>query len=145
MRRQRINHPDEAGVRQPCKHAGVVGAHHASANDANAKRPLRCNLHDPVPLQLILSTPNGPAPEPTPSASQHVVTHVANAEAINRTRFDSNDYSFESGDSLAIRIACVRCELARNLGKPPLILRKGKAVFAQIRAVARVYLPSEPR
>ena len=40
MRLERIDHPDQADIRQPRQHARVVAAHHASADDADPKRVL---------------------------------------------------------------------------------------------------------
>src|SRR6266852_6278252 len=48
MRRQRVDHADQRRIRQPGQHAGMVAAHDAGADDADAKRafclglPARC-------------------------------------------------------------------------------------------------------
>ena len=41
MRRQRINDPDQRGIRQAGQHTGMIAAHDAGADDADAKRPFR--------------------------------------------------------------------------------------------------------
>jgi hypothetical protein len=37
MRRQRIDNPDQRGIRQAGEHTGVIAAHDAGADDADAQ------------------------------------------------------------------------------------------------------------
>jgi hypothetical protein len=45
MRRQRIDHPDQCRIRQAGQHPGMVAAHDAGANDADAKRTFRVGFN----------------------------------------------------------------------------------------------------
>ena len=45
MRRQRINDSDQRYIRQTGQHAGMIAAHDARADHANAKRTLRLGFH----------------------------------------------------------------------------------------------------
>ena len=59
MFRQRIDDTDQRDVRQARQHAGMVAAHDAGADHANAQfaLPQPVFASDPDPLELILSTP----------------------------------------------------------------------------------------
>ena len=42
---KRIDNPDQRDIRQAGEHAGMIAAHHAGADDADAKRAFRLGLH----------------------------------------------------------------------------------------------------
>jgi hypothetical protein len=45
MRRHRVDGPNQLDARQAGQHTGVIAAHHAGTNDADAKSALRHGLH----------------------------------------------------------------------------------------------------
>ena len=58
MRRQGIDNPDQFDAGQASQHAGMIAAHDAGADDADAKRALRAPAPTADPFELISSNPD---------------------------------------------------------------------------------------